>query len=137
MSVLRIAIVQKLKETSAVTALATGGIWAKAAPEDAATYPLVVVSFQDPPAGSRVFQEVAYEEATLLVKAIDLSPSSATAGEIAAAIRTALDGAASLTITGYTLISLVWLSDLDFVEEAEEGTYQHEGGFYQLTARKS
>lgn len=135
MSVFRAAVVQFLQTAPDVKDLAPGGIWSKAAPEEAASYPLVVVSFQQPPAGERCFQAVAYEESVLIVKAIDFSTSSAKAGQLAAAIRAALDGA-EIPITGYTLINATWLSDLDYIEDAEEGLYQHEGGLYQVTARQ-
>lgn len=124
-------IVKKLQATSAVTAAATGGIHPKLPPETT-TYPLVIVWPQKPPEGNRVFQQIAYEESVFLVKAVAKSANPKPAHDLNALIRTALD-MQSITLATKSLISLVWLQDFDYVEYQNGVTYQHEGGFYQVT----
>ena len=143
MNALRDAFVQKLQATAAVTTLATGGVWPGLPPEDAADYPFITVTAQDAPKPERVFRgggsvadEIAFESATYLVKAIDKSTSPKAVGDINTQIRTALDGQ-TITVTGYTLINLIWQGDLGYVEEADGQIYQHEGGLYQIWAKKT
>lgn len=131
MSVFRNAIVLKLQASAGVTALATGGIYAKLPPEGLATYPMVVVYSWRPPRGGRTFQGVAYEDSIYLVKAIDQNTSPKRASEISAAVRTALNEAA-LTITGYNSMGIIWVEDVDYTEVYQGKVYQHEGGLYSL-----
>lgn len=132
MSALRDAIVQHLQADANVAALVTGGVH-PGIPTGVVTFPFVTVTAQRAPTMERVFQGIAFEDATYLVKAIDRSTSSRTVGEITAAIRTALD-LASLTINNYTSMGIACLGEVQYDELTDGITYQHEGGIYSLMA---
>jgi hypothetical protein len=131
-SALRDSIVLHLQADANIQALVGQRIYPGLPPEGAA-YPLITITAQRAPVGDWVFQEVAVEDATYLVKAIDRNQSAATVGEVSAAIRTALN-LANLTITGYTSLGISWLADVHYDELANGLIYQHEGGLYQLMA---
>jgi hypothetical protein len=140
MSALRDAIVLHLQADNGVLALATGGIYPGLPPEADQSYPFITVTAQQAPRPERVFRggnavadEIVFEEALYLVKAIDQSTSPEIVGDINAAIRTALDGAVP-TVTGYTAMSVQWMSDVSYDESANGQTFQHEGGIYQIWA---
>lgn len=127
------AIVMHLQADAGVTALATGGIFPGLPPEGEAAYPFVTVTAQLAPRPERVFQAIAFEDATYLVKAIDRDTSPKRASDLNAAIRAALDGAA-VSVTDYTLVSVTWMQDVAYPEEFNGQIYQHEGGLYQIWA---
>ena len=132
MSALRDAIVTHLQADANILALVNTRVY-PGLPPKGVTYPLITVMAQRAPVGDWVFQEVALEDATYLVKAIDQSASAKTVGEINAAIRASLN-LATLDITGYTSLGINWLSDVHYDELANGLTYQHEGGLYNLMA---
>jgi hypothetical protein len=144
MSALRDAIVTALKADAPTVAAATGGIWPGLPPKGAATaYPFITVTAQRPPKPERVFRGggtpadgIAFEAATYLVKAVDKNTSPKRASDLNALIRTALDGQ-TITVTGYTLISLLWAGDVSYSELDDSTHYQHEGGLYEIWANKS
>lgn len=144
MSALRNAIIAHLKADAAVVAAATGGIWPGLPPKGRATYPFISVTAMKGDTPERVFRgggavadEIAFERAVFLVKAIDKSTSPNAAADIKALVRTALDGAA-VTITDYTLLSCEWRGDIPGYSELDDSTqYQHEGGLYEIWAKKT
>lgn len=143
MSALRNAIVLHLQADAAVIALATGGIYPGLPPEADQTFPFISVTAQKAPKPERVFrgggtaaQEIAFEDAAYLVKAIDQSTSPADVAAINAAIRTSLDGAA-VSVTGYSLLTVQWMGDVQYDEHQAGQTYQHEGGIYRIWASKN
>ena len=140
MSALRDAIVQHLQGDPSVADLATGGIHPGFPPEmDAdgtlpdSLYPFITVTAQKAPVGEWAFQEVAFEDAVYLVKAIDKSTSGAVVADINAAVRVSLN-LATLTITGYASMGVMWLRDVQYDEIDGSQQYQHEGGLYSLMA---
>ena len=144
MSALRDAIVAHLKADADVLAAATGGIWPGLPPKDRPTYPFVTVTAQRGDTPERVFRggnavadEIAFEKAVLLVKAIDQSTSPKVASDLSALIRTALDGA-DVSITDYTLLTVQWQADLPGYSELDAGAhYQHEGALFEIWASKT
>ena len=143
MSALRNAIIAHLKADSTVTDAATGGIWPGLPPKGRATYPFITVTTHKADTPERVFRggntaadEVAFERATFLVKAIDKSTSPNAAANIKALVRTALDGA-EITVTGYESLSCQWRADIPGYSELDDSTqFQHEGGLFELWASK-
>jgi hypothetical protein len=144
MSALRDAIVLQLQSDSNIaSAIATARADAgrdttspsvyPGLPSKGTAYPFITVTAQKPPAGNWVFQQVGFEDATYLVKAIDQNTSAKTVGEINALIRTALN-LATLTITGYTSMGITWIGDIQYDEPDNGIVYQHEGGLYLLMA---
>jgi hypothetical protein len=131
MSAVRDAICKHLKADPTVSAIAKG-VHPKLAPESS-KFPLVVVSAQQPPTAIRTFQTVLAEQSIFLVKAIDQSISPKRASDLAAAIRTSLDQA-NLVIDGQNNLGIIWIQDVDLVEEYNGQTYQHEGGLYEIYA---
>lgn len=137
MNAIRAAIVLALQADAGVLAAATGGIWPGLPPEEEESFPFITVTTQTPAAANRVFQEVAFENGVYLVKVIDRSISAKAAADLAALCRTALDYQ-DLTITGYDLIGKVtWLQSVEYDEEADGITYQHQGGLFEVYARAS
>lgn len=143
MSALRDAIIAALKDDAEIAELATGGIWPGLPPKGAASYPFITVTAQRAPKPERVFRGnstpadgIAFEAATYLVKVVDKSTSPKRASDLNALIRTALDGQ-TITVTGYTLISLLWAGDVSYSELEDSTHYQHEGGLYEIWASKS
>lgn len=144
MSALRDAIVLHLQADANVAPLVGNRIFPGLPAEGSATYPFIAITTQRPSQPERVFRgggavtdEIAFEDASYLVKAIDQNTSAKQVGEINAAIRTSLDGAA-ITLTDYELVSLTWTGDVGpFPELANSKTYQHEGGIYQIWANKT
>ena len=134
MSALLNAIVQHLQADAAVMAVADD-VYPKLPPEGA-EYPLITVMAQSAPAAERTFGRVAFEDAVYLVKAIDQDSSPKTAHDLNALIRTSLDRA-TITISGYTSLGISWERDIDYTEEFNGQTYQHEGGLYRLMAEAS
>ena len=140
MSALRDAIVQALQADAPVMALATA-VYPDTPPKESPEFPYIAVRTHKPARPERVFRgggsvtsTIAYEEASFQVKAIDQSTSSATVSDIAAAVRTALDGA-TLTISGMTALNCEWMGDLGPYDEIAEGRqYQHQGGIYRVWA---
>lgn len=130
----RDAIVQHLKADGTVTAAATGGIFPGLPPEATPTFPFITVTAQQAQRADRVFQKVDHEDATILVKTIDQSTSPKKAGDINRLVRTALNDNAALVVTGYSLINLMWIEDVEYSEEVDGVTYQHEGSFYLVQA---
>lgn len=138
MSALRNAIVLHLQADGDVIALATGGVYPGLPPESEAEYPFITVTAQQAPRPERVFgataaEQIAFEDATYLVKAIDRHTSPKTVGEINTAIRASLDGA-TLEIDGYETLNVIWVQDVQYDEHEKGAIYQHEGGFYQVWA---
>jgi len=115
----------------AVTNEATGGIFNGVAPQG--TEPPFVV-FQ---AMSKVDDYYAYSErggaAVYMVKAIDRSIWPKAAGDIDTQIDSVMQDA-SLSITGYTLISCRREEDIYLAEDTGGVTYQHVGGLYRILA---
>jgi len=144
MSALRNAIIAHLKADSTVTDAAPGGIWPGLPPKERATYPFITVTAMKGDTPERVFRgdgtatsEIAFENATFLVKVIDRNTSPNAAAVINGLIRTALDGAA-VTVTGYELLTCIWAGDIPGYGELDDSTqYQHEGGRYELWATKT
>lgn len=132
MSALRDAIVLKLQAASAVTAAATGGVYPGLPPEGS-TFPFISVTTQSAPAALHNFQAIAAEDSIYLVKAIDQSISPKSVKDINALVRAALNRA-SISITGYTSLGCLWLQDVEYAEQQDGITYQHEGGLYSLMA---
>lgn len=130
MSAVRDAVVLKLQAEAAVTALATGGIYPGTPPEGA-DFPLVMVTSPQPARANRNFQGIAFEDSLLLVRAVTQDTSPAAAADIAAEIRTALHNA-TLTVTGYSTISVLWERDFEHEEVAEGRPYKYEGAFYSV-----
>jgi uncharacterized protein DUF3168 len=133
LSAVRDAIVKHLLADTNVRAVATGGIYPKMPPKGSATFPFIEVRAQKPPSGNRVFQAVAFEDSVFQVKACDQYSSPKRAADIAAAVRTSLDQAA-LTIDGYDNLGIIWIADIDMVEEGDGLPYHYEGGLYEVYA---
>jgi hypothetical protein len=129
MSAVRNAICIHLKNDPSVMAIAKG-VHPKLAPESS-KFPLVVVSAQQPATAVRTFQTVLAEQSIFLVKAIDQATSPKRAADLATAIRTSLDQA-NLMIDGQNNLGIIWIQDVDLVEEFNGQTYQHEGGLYEI-----
>lgn len=136
MSALLDSIVLKLQADASVTAAATGGIYPGLPPEGATSFPFITVTAQSAPRPERTFQNIAFEDATYLVKAIDRNTSPKPVGDLNMLIRASLDGTA-VTVTGYDLITVIWLQDISMVEEYNGQIYQHEGGLYQIWASET
>lgn len=133
MSALRSAIVQKLQATSAITSVATGGVYPGLPPEGV-SFPFISVTAQRAPQAEQVFQEIAAEAAIYLVKAIDQSTSPKRVSDLNALIRTTLDRA-TITIAGYSSLGALWLGSVEYDEEFDGQIYQHEGSLISLMAR--
>ena len=133
MSALRDAIVLHLQADAAVVAAAPGGIYPGLPPKGSPAYPFISVTAQKADAANWVFQQVGFEDAVYLVKAIDRSTSPGIAGDINALIRASLN-LATLTITGYANMGVLWMQDVSYDELDDSGHYQHEGGLYSLMA---
>jgi hypothetical protein len=143
-SALRNAIIDHLKTDAAVVAAATGGIWPGLPPKGRASYPFISVTTRRGASPERNFRgagtpadEIAFERATFLVKAIDKNTSPKAASDIKELARTALDGA-EVAVTGYTLISCQWVGDIPGYPELDDSThYQHEGALVEIWATKN
>lgn len=125
------ALIGKLSGDAALTALATDGIVFDEAPQGKTKF--VVVSLVDqhdePQLGGR-----AFEDATYLVKYVELGPSGVNAKAAAARIDALLDNQ-PLTVTGYSLMTMrresrVRLTEVDEVDRSLR--WQHRGGRYQV-----
>lgn len=133
MSALRDAIVLHLQADSNVTDLATGGIYPGLPPEADQQFPFISVTAHKAPAANWAFQQVAFEDAVYLVKAIDRSTSSKVVSDINAAVRASLN-LATLTITGYSSMGVMWIGDVQYDDLEDTEQFQYEGGLYSLMA---
>ena len=96
------------------------------------TYPVVVVQFMDSDDAARGMGFDA-ESAAYLVKAIASGdPTVAAAGEVAAAIDTALHGA-TLTATGFTVYRCSRVRRVRYMEyDSQRVPYVHAGAVYRI-----
>ena len=120
---------------AAVTNEATGGVFNGIAPMNIDP-PYVV--FQ---AMSKIDDYWSYSngrgaEATYMIKAITRSPCPKTAGDIDTQIDSVMQDA-SLSISGFSLLSCRRESDIYLTEDQSGVTYQHVGGLYQIIADQS
>ena len=119
---------------ASVTNEATGGVFNSVAPQGAEP-PFVV--FQ---AMSKTDDYFAYTgrgaEAVDMVKAIDQSPWPKSAGDIDTQVDSVMQDA-SLSITGFSLLSCRREEDIYLVEDQEGVIYQHVGGLYRIVADQS
>ena len=120
---------------AAVTNEATGGVYNSLAPQTA-EFPYVV--FQ---AISKVDDYWAYASgrggnALYMVKAISQSPWPKAASDIDTQIDSVMQDA-SLSITGFSLLSCRREYDVYYVEDANGATFQHVGGLYRIIADQS
>lgn len=117
-----------------VTNEATGGVFNGVAPQGAEP-PFVV--FQ---AMSKMDDYFAYTgrggEAVYMVKVIDQSPWPKSAGDIDTQVDSVMQDA-SLSITGFSLLSCRREEDIYLVEDQEGVIYQHVGGLYRIIADQS
>ena len=119
---------------ASVTNEATGGVFNSVAPQGAEP-PFVV--FQ---AMSKTDDYFAYTgrgaEAVYMVKAIAQSPWPKSAGDIDTQVDSVMQDA-SLSITGFSLLSCRREEDIYLVEDQEGVIYQHVGGLYRIVADQS
>ena len=119
---------------ASVTNEATGGVFNSVAPQGAEP-PCVV--FQ---AMSKTDDYFAYTgrgaEAVYMVKASDQSPWPKAAGDIDTQVDSVMQDA-SLSITGFALLSCRREEDIYLVEDQEGVIYQHVGGLYRIVADQS
>ena len=119
---------------AAVTNEATGGVFNGLAPQGIEP-PFVV--FQ---AMSKVDDYFAFTgrggSAVYMVKAVDRSIWPKSAGEIDTQIDSVMQDA-SLSITGYALLTCRRESDIYLVEDQAGVVYQHIGGLYRILADQS
>jgi len=116
---------------ASVTNEATGGVFNSVAPQGAEP-PFVV--FQ---AMSKTDDYFAYTgrgaEAVYMVKTIAQSPWPKSAGDIDTQVDSVMQDA-SLSITGFSLLSCRREEDIYLVEDQEGVIYQHVGGLYRIVA---
>ena len=119
---------------ASVTNEATGGVFNSVAPQGAEP-PFVV--FQ---AMSKTDDYFAYTgrgaEAVYMVKTIAQSPWPKSAGDIDTQVDSVMQDA-SLSITGFALLSCRREEDIYLVEDQEGVIYQHIGGLYRIIADQS
>jgi hypothetical protein len=128
------AIYAKLAATSALTSLLAAGtasVFETLAPENTDP-PYVVFQEQAPSTPQRTLARgIGYENALYTVKVITQSLSMKTAGEIADQIDAALDNA-TLTMTGYTVMSIHRIQNVSYPEFVEGKRFNHRGAVYRL-----
>ena len=119
---------------ASVTNEATGGVFNSVAPQGAEP-PFVVFQVM-----SKTDDYFAYTgrgaEAVYMVKAIDQSPWPKSAGDIDTQVDSVMQDA-SLSITGFSLLSCRREEDIYLVEDQEGVIYQHVGGLYRIVADQS
>ena len=119
---------------ASVTNEATGGVFNSVAPQGAEP-PFVV--FQ---AMSKTDDYFAYTgrgaEAVYMVKTIAQSPWPKSAGDIDTQVDSVMQDA-SLSITGFSLLSCRREEDIYLVEDQEGVIYQHVGGLYRIVAAQT
>ncbi len=133
MSAMGTALVTTLRATAAVTAAAPGGVWRDVAPASQ-TPPFIIVSLQ----GAETDDEFAHHQVETeywTVRAVTKGPSGAGAATAAAAVYTALHGAA-LTVTGYTAMDCSYDQAVDYLETDGETRWYHRGGIYRVTGHR-
>lgn len=132
------ALWTKLTGSTALTTLLSGGtaspsVYENLAPENADP-PYVVFNAQSPSVPEWTLSRVGFENAIYQVKGITDDHSAKTAGQIADQIDAALTDQ-TLTITGYTLLSLRRIANIDFPEIESGKQFNHRGGLYRLRAQ--
>ena len=126
----RQALFTKLSATSGVTDAVSTRIYHEQSPPDA-SYPLVVFS-KASGTKTRAFQTPnAFNREVWMVKAVDRNTTSNTVDAIAAAIDAALDGG-SISVSGKALADLTHVSDVEYLEQADDQTYRHSGSNFAV-----
>ncbi len=127
---IRVAIVQRLLATPAVTSLLgqANGIYHRVAPRNAV--PPYVVLHRQAGTDDWTFAGQPLEHDVWTVKAISRGASD-QADEIARQVTAALNDA-PITVAGYALLNLRRESKLDLAERDSEETWHHVGGLYRV-----
>jgi len=127
---IRAALYGRLNHSSVVGSGLATGIFHKRAPATAA-FPYVVFHKQD---GRPMWSMADFMQWDLwTVKAVDRSPSAATAETIAAALKARLFDA-TLTITGSEHLYLRWTEDVDYPEDDGGELIHHVGAVWRLVS---
>lgn len=125
------ALLAKLKGDAALMALATDGVVFDEADKGQTKFVLVsLIDEHDEP----MFQGRAFEDALYLVKYVEQGTSGVNAKAAAARIDALLDGQ-SLTVAGYTLMTMrresrIRVTEVDEIDN--DLRWQHRGGRYQV-----
>ena len=131
-----VAVFTKLTGASALTTLLSGGtasVFNWVGPQNTDP-PYVIFNVQSPSVPVRTLTGVAYENLIYSVRGVTVGPTTAAAGTIATQINVALDDKA-LSITGFTLMYLRRVQDIDFPEIVAGQQYHHRGATYRILAR--
>jgi len=125
------ALTAKLLGDPTLMAITTDGVWFDEAAARATKFVIIslVDEHDEPMFGGRAFEDALY-----LVKAVALASSGADVKAAAARIDALLDGG-TLTVTGYSLMTLrrearIRLTEVDDVDTSIR--WQHRGGHYRL-----
>jgi hypothetical protein len=119
--------------STAVTALATGGVWRGVAP-GSATYPYIsfmeMTSADDYSFIGRTNRQAQYQ-----IKCIDHSHSANVAGQIATLLDTAMMDYSGTTSMWF-MIHMRRRLGIEYEEYDGNDCYQHVGGLYDITVRE-
>jgi len=126
------AVITRLLNDATLAALMPDGVWWDVAASGKTRFVIVslVIHFdEDQMPGTTVFEDVTY-----LVKAVELSTSSANIQAAAARIQELLHGA-TFSVTGYGLMSSQRVERVRFTEVSDDDKdqrWQHRGGRYKV-----
>lgn len=128
------AVVQKLGADATLASLAPGGVWLDVAPETA-TEPYIIVNLQSSLDAVSMGEGLAFEEALVLVKAVDSGGGAADALAADARVFAVLHGG-TLTVSDGTLMSMTRYARVRYVEVEGDQRWQHVGGIYAVAVSR-
>lgn len=128
------AVVQKLGADATLASLAPGGVWLDVAPETA-TEPYLIVNLQSSLDAVSLGEGLAFEDALVLVKAVDSGGGAAAALAADARVFALLHGG-TLTVSDGTLMSMTRYARVRYVEVEGDQRWQHVGSIYAVTVSR-